>query len=132
MLSLAVDAERPAVRAPAHDLDQPFVVVARGHAVVEGDARWQPGGDLAGVDHRPALLSVIVRRRAPVQEAEAVAQTAELGGERIGRAALEPADAARRPAGEDGAGVVCGADRAIDAVQPPDREHRRGLAPTDG
>jgi len=38
VLSTAVDAEGATILAPAHDLDQTLVLVARGDAVVQGDA----------------------------------------------------------------------------------------------
>jgi len=42
MLAIAIDAERAAAGATAHDLDQPLVRVDGGDGVVQGDARGSP------------------------------------------------------------------------------------------
>src|SRR5258706_3425603 len=98
---------------------------------MEGDATGHSRGGLAVVYARAALLRVVVRAGAPRQEPEPIVERAELRRERVGDPGLEPADAAGRPAGEDRAGGIRVAQRAIDAVQPPDREHVRGVAAAD-
>ena len=61
----------------------------------------------------------------------AVAELAQLWAERVGDARLEPAVGARAHAAENDAATPRLAERAVDPVDAPDREHVRGVAAAD-
>src|SRR5439155_1195812 len=70
-----------------------LVVVARRDAVFERDAGGQARGDLARVHRAATFLGVVMRACAARQDPEAVAERADVRGEGVGDAALEPAQA---------------------------------------
>ena len=72
-----------------------------------------------------------MRAGAAAKEREPIVQRAELGCERVGDAGLEPADAAGRPPRQDRSRRIGVTQRAVDAVETPDREHVRGVAAAD-
>src|SRR5213592_794132 len=93
MLTFRIDVERASVGSRAHDLDELLVVIARRDAVFERDAGRQARSDLARVDRAAPFLGVVMRACAARQDPEAVAERAEVRGEGVGDAALEPAQA---------------------------------------
>src|SRR5436853_411474 len=98
--------------------------------VVGGDAGRQAGGDLTVVRRPPLSLAVVVRAVAPGQEAETVAQAAQRAV-RVGDAGLEPAQRAGAHPAQDDPRLPGLAQRRVDAVGAPDREHVHGVAAAD-
>src|SRR6266849_7529580 len=112
MFAARINAERTTLP-PAHDLDEAFVLVSRRHRVIERDPGRQSGSDLARIHGATPLLRVVMRAGASFEQLEPVAERAELHRERVGDAGLEPADTARRPAGEDRALAVRAPKRVL-------------------
>jgi hypothetical protein len=99
--------------------------------VLGGIARWKALPDELVVARTAELLAVVVRARAPRQEAQPVAHPKQIRTERVGHAGLEPADHARARAAQDCAGFPGLAQHPIDPMDAPDCEHVRRVAPTD-
>jgi hypothetical protein len=124
--------ECPGVRQRRHRLGQLRPVEHERRAVVDAVARRQrPVGHEPVEEGSPLRLAMVVRYERPAQHPEPVAHRLQLGPERVGREALEPADAARRDAAHHDTGLPCAQHCPIDAMEAPDREHVRGVAAGD-
>jgi len=85
-------------------------------AVVGGVARGEAVLDELPVGRTAALLAVVVRAEAPRQYAEAAVQRIEARPERVGDAALEPADRTRARTAEHGTALPCVVQGDVDAL----------------
>ena len=77
------------------------------------------------------ILGVVVRAVAALDHAETVVQQLQGGAERVGGAALEPAQSAGAPAGEHRATGQRPVEQFVDALPAPDIEHVGGVAASD-
>ena len=90
-----------------------------------------PFSEQARIDRAAALLAVEVRAVAPAEKPEPVGKTVELDRERVGHARLEPAVRAGGDAAEHRAALPAVAQGLCRRLEPPDREHVRGVAARD-
>ena len=118
-------------RAVGDDLDELGAAIHRGGAVVTCDPGRESVREQARVDRAAALLAVEVGAVAAAEDPEPVGEAVELDRERVGHARLEPAVGAGRDAAEHGAALPAVAQGPVNAVEPPDREHVRGVASRD-
>src|SRR5581483_6742014 len=130
LLAVARHPERRLARAARHDLGEIRTRVVEGYTVFRGDPLRKAVVDQLAVARPPPLFAVVMRARAPRQEAEAV-HPLELRAERIGHARLEPADHPGTRTPEDAAVLPRLSEQRVDAVHAPDREHVRGVATAD-
>src|SRR5438874_1983038 len=75
-------------------------------------------------------FAMVMRARAAAENSKTIVQRRERA-ERIGHAALKPADHSRAHAAQDGAASPRVAQRAIDAMNAPYRKHVRGISAAD-
>src|SRR3954467_10091526 len=94
----------------------------RAGPVVERDPRREAVLHELPVDRPSELLAVVVRARAPGQEAEPGAEPRELWAERVRDACFEPADHPCAPTRQHDAALPCLAQYAVEPVRPPDGE----------
>src|SRR5207248_4103685 len=98
-LAAAIDPVCRSSRTNGNDLRELGAAEAQPDAVVCGDSRRKAVVDELAVARPAAFLAVVVRARAPGEEAEPVSHPFQLRAERVGDAGLEPADHSRAPAG---------------------------------